>query len=996
MKRIQSRLILILVGFFLLIIPLIFFNNSLKKLLDFTKEKTKNSLRQKILSAANRVEENLNPYNYLKSEFIKIHSELLPDLPNNILEGIPEDSYINTIYDETLFNKLKKLTIEKYTPIIITFATNNFDKIYSYFTPKLENDLNKENEKEQLIKSKVFFDYELIEKYFKNSFDKFENYSPYIIKVKTERSHHVYERYCYKYITRFNSYNRNLNSMYTDYYQNQTLYPIFRYTISKKGIHGYYSLLIPQSCINPVSIINNILLNPIKDIDIKFIKSNNPSKIIETKEGIDCCYLNLTTDFINHLNSFQRLNKIYNKSKLLEYQFIITPIFPEDLIRLEYLTTISFYFSIFISLLYIFIAFTIIKSKRNIHLLITHKLIFILSIIIILPITGIGISSWMSFNNLKDLIDYNVSQSLNNELNNYNTINQEVNLRYLSFILEMKRKIAKGKFYPEMKSLSDNILTKKESETWFYYWVNSFFTFADNENTYFFSSSGNKDDDDFSRNRSREEKYYKLFFLKYLDNLGLQKKNITNKDKEIQNTLSLGLLEHYITPDIEELSIPKESIPQKDFINFNETSSAVYSFAKDKDKNNYLLFFRKYPTNTEPYKYIEKYTEKINPLWFIPSNEFADMNLGVILDNRSEEKPGQWPAPSHLSREMNTLLKETLTIRDSGSNKTKTPNETTIKQWITTENDPYIIAGIAKSKYETETTFIFSMIFPILLMYAILLLMILTGFISNFINKPISIYKKAIKELNNNQYGITIKSFSKDEFNNITKAFNEMSIAIKQKEQIKRYVSDKLIESMNSNKIQNAGEGKIEKVTILSSDIRNFTGISEQYEPSVIVEMLNTYFTKMQNVISENGGIIDKYIGDAIQAVFYEESDKENQVFRAAKAAISMRKALAEYNKERMESGLFTIENGIGIDSDEAITGTIGTTKGRKDFSVNGNVISRAANLEAKTKLTKSKILISRKSMEELNCHADKSARNDGLIFIDFDSESVELVDVRQ
>ena len=107
----RNRLILILVGFLLLIIPLIFFNNILKKLLDFTKEKTKNSLRQKILSAANKVEENLNPYNYLKSEFIKIHSELLPDLPNNIIEGIPEDSYIKTIYNESLFNKLKKLTI---------------------------------------------------------------------------------------------------------------------------------------------------------------------------------------------------------------------------------------------------------------------------------------------------------------------------------------------------------------------------------------------------------------------------------------------------------------------------------------------------------------------------------------------------------------------------------------------------------------------------------------------------------------------------------------------------------------------------------------------------------------------------------------------------------------------------------------------------------------------------------------------------------------------
>ena len=167
----------------------------------------------------------------------------------------------------------------------------------------------------------------------------------------------------------------------------------------------------------------------------------------------------------------------------------------------------------------------------------------------------------------------------------------------------------------------------------------------------------------------------------------------------------------------------------------------------------------------------------------------------------------------------------------------------------------------------------------------------------------------------------------------------------------------------------------------------------------MIVEMLNTYFTEMQQAITENGGIIDKYIGDAIQAVFYEETDKDNPVLRAAKAAIKMRKALIEFNKERKESGLFTIENGIGIDTDRAITGTIGSKDGRKDFSVNGEVIARAAALEAKTKLTESKILISKKSLEEMvginKTNHTIPSQSPQLIFKDFDEESVELTDVR-
>ena len=602
--------------------------------------------------------------------------------------------------------------------------------------------------------------------------------------------------------------------------------------------------------------------------------------------------------------------------------------------------------------------------------------------------------------NFNDFIDHNVSQSLNNELNNYLTMNQETNLRYFSFILEMKKKIAKSEFQPE-KTLYDTILTKKETDTWFDCWINNMYAFSEDEYTYYYNSSGNYINN-FSK-RNREEKYYKMFFLRYLQNLGLV--NNRNNKNEISNTLSLGLLEQYFTPEIEEKTIPLESIPQREIFNFRTTNSAGYFLAKDKNNKNYYVLTRKYGTSREPYRYIDRYTEKINPLWFKPSNEFSDINISIMLNTFSEEKQFQWPTNQIKTSELNDLQKKAIELEDSGKETTKTQTGSLIKQWIYTNNDPYIIAGMAQSKYDSMISFTIYMVFPILLAYAILLLMILTGFISGFISKPINIYKKAIKKLNENHYGITINSFSKDEFDNITKAFNEMSIAIKQKEQIKRYVSEKLVESVDTNEIQKAGEGKIEKVTILSSDIRNFTGISEIREPSEIVEMLNAYFTKMQQAISANGGIIDKYIGDAIQAVFYDEPDKESQVLRAAKAAADMRKALEEFNKEREESGLFTIQNGIGIDTDYAITGTIGTEKGRKDFSVNGDVITRAANLEAKTKLTQSKILLSKSSVEELDCHIANyhtiktnhpQQQSQQITFKDFDEDSVELIDVKE
>ena len=150
--------------------------------------------------------------------------------------------------------------------------------------------------------------------------------------------------------------------------------------------------------------------------------------------------------------------------------------------------------------------------------------------------------------------------------------------------------------------------------------------------------------------------------------------------------------------------------------------------------------------------------------------------------------------------------------------------------------------------------------------------------------------------------------------------------------------------------------------------------------------MLNSYFTVMQQAITAQDGIIDKYIGDAIQAVFYYAPQKENPILRACKAALEMRKALKELNQSRIDSGLFTIENGIGIDSDIALTGTIGTDEGRKDYTVNGNVIDRAALLESKTKATQTKILISNNSANEIS---------DFIISRTFDDSSMELIDAK-
>jgi adenylate cyclase len=122
--------------------------------------------------------------------------------------------------------------------------------------------------------------------------------------------------------------------------------------------------------------------------------------------------------------------------------------------------------------------------------------------------------------------------------------------------------------------------------------------------------------------------------------------------------------------------------------------------------------------------------------------------------------------------------------------------------------------------------------------------------------------------------------------------------------------------------------------------------------------MLNSYFTAMEDVILKENGVIDKYVGDAIVAIFYSGPGLPAPAVRACNSALAMRDALKIFNKKRRENDEFTIENGIGIATGKVISGSIGSETGRKTFTVTGKATEIAAELEAQTSSTSSKILV--------------------------------------
>jgi adenylate cyclase len=168
-----------------------------------------------------------------------------------------------------------------------------------------------------------------------------------------------------------------------------------------------------------------------------------------------------------------------------------------------------------------------------------------------------------------------------------------------------------------------------------------------------------------------------------------------------------------------------------------------------------------------------------------------------------------------------------------------------------------------------------------------------------------------------------------------------------------RYVADNVVDTLlASGKMPDLG-GEKTMVTVLFSDIRNFTTISEKLDAHEVVEFLNRYFERVCAIILAEGGTIDKFIGDAIMVQFGAPVPYPDHAARALRAALAMRKAAADFRhwmSERfVERDLPPFNIGIGIHTGDAIAGNIGSSK-RMEYTVIGDTVNLASRLESASK----------------------------------------------
>jgi len=161
---------------------------------------------------------------------------------------------------------------------------------------------------------------------------------------------------------------------------------------------------------------------------------------------------------------------------------------------------------------------------------------------------------------------------------------------------------------------------------------------------------------------------------------------------------------------------------------------------------------------------------------------------------------------------------------------------------------------------------------------------------------------------------------------------------------LERYLSEPIVEKILAHPDQVRLGGENQMATVLFTDIRGFTRLAEKMPPSEVVELLNEFFSEMTEVIFENGGTLDKYLGDGLMAVFGAPLTRPDDAARAARTAIEMQRSLVRLNREGRERGRPPLAIGIGIATGLVTAGNLGSAR-RMDYTVVGDAVNLGQRL---------------------------------------------------
>ncbi len=271
---------------------------------------------------------------------------------------------------------------------------------------------------------------------------------------------------------------------------------------------------------------------------------------------------------------------------------------------------------------------------------------------------------------------------------------------------------------------------------------------------------------------------------------------------------------------------------------------------------------------------------------------------------------------------------------------------------ITSVSENSVYAVINKTTYRI-------ILFSLAVLFAAI---VIIRIFSNNITNPIEDLVDASAKIERGDFALDIEPRSQDEIGLLTSSFIHMSKGLAEREKLmvsfSKFTNKTIAKKAASGELALGGENR--NATIFFSDIRSFTAMSETMQPKEVVEFLNAYMTRMVNCVNETHGVVDKYIGDAIMAVWGAPDSAGSpaaDALNAVTAALMMRVSLFRFNKSRKEKGLPPVKIGCGINSGPVVAGQIGSDE-RMEYTVIGDAVNLASRTEALNKPFATDILI--------------------------------------
>lgn len=241
------------------------------------------------------------------------------------------------------------------------------------------------------------------------------------------------------------------------------------------------------------------------------------------------------------------------------------------------------------------------------------------------------------------------------------------------------------------------------------------------------------------------------------------------------------------------------------------------------------------------------------------------------------------------------------------------------------------------------------LLLTVVLIFAIIVVLLCSYLSARIILDPITGLRSALAQVSSGKLGIEIVSKSRDELGLLCREFTTMTSGLRDREKLATLISAQAVEAITRS--DSGGKmiaGDSFRGVALVSDIRNFTGICEEHSPDDVTELLNEHFAQMSKIISENGGRIYKFIGDAIEAVFPDEDNAaESSSAKAFNAASLMLIKLMQINRQRGRNKQFRYRIGVGLAYGQMYSGSVGSMETRLDYAIIGEPLKKAARLES-------------------------------------------------